>query len=168
LYIHLPTPIDAPCDIEQFRPEEKDAAAIPADLLEASKEYFNKDSLWFPENRLYAQTMEEEEVYPYGLQGYEHVWFMVKSNWDVFTNLQSTEDWWKLGNLKDDPVEVIISRFENNSTFGLQTVHTYSPRKLAEQYGNPESEKIFTSKESLLCLYLSKYFQEQKGDNHAA
>jgi len=159
LFMHIPSPIDAPCDIESLRPMKEDLIFIPKDIIESSKKHFNTERLWFTEAELYSKILKEKERYPYGLSPYKMIWFFIKSNWDVFSNLSSLEEWWKLGNLKTDTINKIMDRFENNGTLGLSTSFSLSPKKLARSFGNPKGLKIYDSKGDLLTRYLAKYFR---------
>lgn len=161
LFMHTPSPIDAPCDIEHLRPTIEELTTIPNEIVESSKKYLKTECLWFTEAELIAKIMKEEEKFPYGLNPYEMLWFFVKGNWDVFSNLGSLEAWWKLGNLKMNSVEQIINNFENNVSLALQTSFSFSPKELTRNFGTVSSTRIYDSKGDLLTLYLSKYYRKR-------
>lgn len=94
----------------------------------------------------------------------EVLWLFVCGNWDVFANLGTLEDWWRLGNFKQDTVNSIVRKFENDETLGLKSLFYKLPQELAKQYGNPTGQKVYSSKGDLLSLYRGQYCAEEWKD----
>lgn len=156
LFMHPPGPDNEARRIEELRPTVEQVINLPETILASTRKYYSRDVLWQSEETLYSEIINvgnmktesvTESVVP------KVLWFFVRSNWNVFSNVGTLEDWWCLGNLKRDNVETIIHRFENDETLGLKSLFHNSPAKLARQYGNPKGHKVYLNKEDLLSLY---------------
>ena len=160
LFIHLPGPEHEARKIEDLRPTTEQLINLPEVILESTREYFSRDVLWQSEETLFSEIvnngyMKVTSTLP------EVLWFFVRSNWDVFANIGTLEDWWCLGNLKRDSVEAIIHRFENNGTPGLRSLFSESPAVLTRQYGNPNGHKVYLNKLDLLSLYRGRHCEKE-------
>ncbi len=87
----------------------------------------------------------------------ETLCFFATSNWDVFSNVGTLEEWWKLGNLRVDSVDTIMRRFEQDEVPGLQTLLHCPPSRLAEEHGDPDGRKIYSTAGDLLSLYRERH-----------
>ena len=161
LFMHTPGPDGEGRRIEDLRPTVEEVGSLPAEILESSRKHCAKrDRLWYPECELVSQVHGQEETFPYAYGPPERLWMVVKSNWDVFSNFATLEDWWRLGNLRRDSVASILERFENDEPLGFRTIYTHSPQELAERYGDPAGTKIYSNRDDLLGLYVGRHCGE--------
>jgi hypothetical protein len=110
---------------------------------------------------LYSQILkgdDDTEMTEAGLP--DVLWFFVGSNWDVFPDVGTLEPWYNLGNLQRSSFESIIRRFEEDSVLGLHVQFHASPVTLAERYGDPKGQKVYSSKEDLLSLYRGRHCEK--------
>lgn len=160
-FMHLPGPDHEARKIEYLRPTMEETADLLKEMLKTSRKHFGKETLWQPESELYVSILKNGEEPPSGEEILPEVlWFFVTNNWDVFTNLGTLEEWWRLGNMKEDSVETIICRFEHDEVLGLKVLLLHPPKKLAEEYGNPRGGKIYSGKDDLLSLYRGEHCEK--------
>jgi hypothetical protein len=160
LFMHPPGPDGAARQIEGLRPTLEQVANLPEEILAPSRKHFGRDLLWQTEAELFATIVERGDA-PSGEEAIpNHLWFHIETDWDIFANIGSLEPWWRLGNLKEDSVETIISRYENDTTPGLQSLFHQSPAELARTHGNPRGEKIYSDAGDLLALYRTEYCEQ--------
>ena len=160
LFMHPPGPDGAARQIESLRPTLKQVADLPEEILAPSRKHFDRDLLWQPETELFAAITERGDA-PSGEDALPNqLWFHIKNDWDVFANVGSLEPWWRLGNLKEDSVETIVSCYENDATPGLQSLFHQSPAQLVRSYGNPRGEKIYSNAGDLLALYRTEHCEQ--------
>jgi hypothetical protein len=159
-FLHLPGPLQEGRKIEYLRPAQEDTASIPEEMLAASRRHLKEEILWQTEGELYQSIMESDRATP-GDEGLldepNRFWFFVTNNWDVFSNAGTLEPWWKLGNMKETPVETIIDRFERDKAPGLDVLLHYPQSRLAEAYGDPRGLKIYSGRADLLDLYRARH-----------
>ena len=146
--------------IDNLRPTTEQVINLPEVILESSKKYFSTDLLWQSEEALFSEILNDGNVRTASNLP-EVLWFFVRSDWDVFANIGTLEDWWCLGNLKRDSVETIIHRFENDETPGLKSLFSESPAELTKQYGNPNGHRVYSSKGDLLSLYRGRHCEKE-------
>ena len=159
--MHTPGPEGAGRQIEFLRPTTDDVRSLPSELLESSKKHFSgRKELWYPESELVSQILADKDAIPYAYPYPERLWILVKSNWDVFSNMGAFEDWWRLGNLHVDSVADVLNRFEANTPLGLHVIHRVSPKVLAKRYGDPAGRKIYGDKDDYLGLCVARYCEE--------
>jgi hypothetical protein len=156
IFMHTPSPDYEGRKIQDLRPTIDQVEDLPEAILAPTRNHFGRDTLWHSEAELYADILRDEDVADSG-QGSYPLWFYVCSNWDVFSNVGTLEPWWRLGNLKEDTVESIVSGFQSDRALGLETLTHTSPRWLTEQYGRPESRKVYEYAADLVNLYRSEH-----------
>ncbi len=150
IFLTLPGPDGEAVKIEHLRPTADQVSDLPEDILASSRKHLEKETLWRTEAELVSEIIsapEEKEELP------EKLWFFVCGNWDVYANIGTLEPWWCLGNLKRDSVESIIRRYELDKVSGLKALFHQSPANLAGKYGNPDGQRIYSCRDSLLCRY---------------
>ena len=161
IFMHPPGPDYEARAIEDLRPTADRVTDLPEAILAPTRKHFGRDVLWHTEATLYAEILNcdggknSDDLLP------EVIWFFVCGNWDVFANVGTLEPWWCLGNLKQDSVETIIRRFENDDVPGLIVLFHESPIRLAESYGDPRGQKVYSSKEDLLSLYQGNHCEKK-------
>ena len=151
IFMHPPGPDGEGRKIEHLRPTATQIADLPEKILAPSRRHFDTDTLWKTEELLYAEILDGSNP-PDEMP--EALWLFVCSNWDVYANVGTLDPWYRLGNLKRDSVQTIISTFETNGNLGLSTQFNHSPIALTGKYGNPSGQKIYSSKGDLMSLYI--------------
>jgi hypothetical protein len=124
IFLHTPEPDGNARKIEYLRPTIEETRDIPLEIIEISKVYLKVENLWYTEGELGKQILNEKDEFPYAYKFPELLWFLVKSNFDVYTNFGTLELWWRLGNLKRDSINKIFQNFEENKTPGLYSFFT--------------------------------------------
>ena len=158
LFMHIPGPDGEGRHIEHLRPTDAEVQSLPGEIIESSMRHFRDwERLWYTERELLARIRADEAVFPYAYPRPERLWMLVRSNWDVFSNCGCLDDWWKLGNLRADPVADILGRFERNEPPGLRTIHTVPPRDLIAQHANPAGTKVYSDKDDLLTRCVGEH-----------
>jgi hypothetical protein len=160
IFMHPPGPDYEGRKIEGLRPTVAQVADLPETILAPSRKHFGRDVLWQTEEALYAEIIQGGEV-TLEEELPETLWFFVCGNWDVFTNVGTLEPWYCLGNLKRDSVGSMVARFEDDGALGLRVQFRESPADLAERYGDPTGQKVYSSKADLLSLYGGRYCEEE-------
>jgi len=156
-FIHTPGPDYEGRRIEDLRPTLDEIGNMPAELIEASKRHFGRETLWRSEAELYAAMMNEAPMFPYAHNPIDMLWFFVTNRFDVFSNLGTLEPWWLLGNLRKHSVAAIADAFENNRPLALKTTYTVPARELAREFGDPASTRVYGGADDLKSLYLAQY-----------
>jgi len=159
----LPPPLEEQLDGIGFQfptiQSQKEAASLPEEILGSSRKHFGREVLWQPENELYASMVKQVRVPP-KVDFPDKLWFFVTSDWDVFSNVGTLEEWWRLGNLKVDSIKSIMRRFEQDEVPGLQVFFHYPPDELVREYGDPRGTRIYSTAGDLMSLYLGKYCED--------
>ena len=142
---------------------------MPEEILEASRKHSGRSILWQAESELCGSILEDGELTATMESALpEMLWFFVTSSWDVFSNIGTLEEWWKLGNLRVDSVSTVMRRFEQDRVLGLQTLLHYPANELVEEYGDPDSRKIYSAPSDLLSLYHARRCERiWKGNGHS-
>lgn len=160
LFMHTPAPDGEGLTIEHLRPTIDEVAALPAEIVEPSKKHFKTDTLWHTEAELISQIMKEEDQFPSAYSYPEKLWLMIRNNFDVYPTIGTLDPWWKLGNLKTDPVESLLANFKSNIPLGLKTLYTVSPKTLATRFGDSTSQRVYSDKRDLIAPWV-RHFCEQ-------
>jgi len=161
IFLHTPGPDGNARKIEYLRPTIEETRDIPLEIVEISKVYLKVESLWYTEGELNKQILDEEDEFPYAYEFPELLWLFIKNNFDVSSNFATLEPWWKLGNLKRDPVDKVFQNFEENKIPGLYTIYNISPKELVKTFCDPKSTLIYTNKDDLLALCLGKFLEKK-------
>jgi len=143
--------------IEDLRPTEADMRRVPAELVESSRRHFRHEPLWQTEAELYQQIIEQGVPMPYALSPGHLPWFLIVPSLDVYFNACGMEPWWRLGNVRDEPLHAIIDRLERHDTPGLRTVYRVDPQELARRYGRFDGQRVYSCVDDLLRLYVAKH-----------
>jgi len=161
IFMHPPGPDHEARKIEDLRPTAAEVAGLPESILAPTRQHRAKETLWETEAALYARILRmgregaSDRLLP------DALWLFVRSDWDVFSNLGTLEPWWCLGNLKSDPVDRLIRRFEEDDIPGLRTLVRTPAVELAERYGDSTGRKIYSNVEDLLALYRAQHCEAQ-------
>jgi len=143
IFVHTWGTCGEALNIESLRPTIEDMRKIPRELLESSRRHFGREALWHAEGELCRQILDREPWFGYAMEPGHMPWFIITSGFDVFYNAFGYDPWFCLGNIKREPLAVILARFENNDTPGLRTVYTIAPQELVRKYGRRDSAKAY-------------------------
>jgi len=157
IFMHPPGPEGAGRAIEPLLPTADEVVSLPEDILAASRQHYGREILWRPECEWYADLSSDDTPPSVGDVMPEMLWLLVTGRWDVYSNLGTLESWWRLGNLKQDSVETVLSRFERDRASGLDALAHCRPADLAREYGDPGSARIYSSRSDLLELYRARH-----------
>ena len=162
IFMHPPGPDHEGRKIENLRPTAEEVADLPGAILAPTRRHFGRDNLWHTEEALYARKLhgdDDREMIGDGLPPV--LWFFVCSNWDVFSKVGTLEPWYFLGNLRQDSFASLIGRFDEDDILGLNVQFHTSSVRLAQRYGDPGGQKVYSTKEDLLSLYRGQHCEEE-------
>ena len=160
IFMHPPGPDHEARKIEHLRPTAEQVADLQEAIMASSREHFGRDVLWHSEETLVTGILNESDTASRNDLP-DVLWFFVCANWDVFANVGTLEPWYRLGNLRQDSVESIFRRFEDDGVLGLEVQFHGSPVKLAKRYGDPRGQKVYSGREDLLSLYRAQHCEKQ-------
>ena len=146
IFMHAPGPEGEGRKIYHLSAMLEDTRLIPAEIVEASKAHFKKENLWTTEAEQYDLRMNKESGPMDGMTGKR--WYFVLPNWDVYSNIATLEPWWRLGNLKTDPIGLIFDNFENDRPLGYRISRDVPQKELALRFGNPGSQAVVNGVEA--------------------
>ena len=89
----------------------------------------------------------------------------VANDYDLFFNFTHMQKEWRIGNLKEDPMEELVRRILAEDIPALQRARGITVGELVSKYGNPESERLFEEEDYKMYL-LNSYLSgadEEKG-----
>jgi len=158
LFMHPPGLEGEGMKIAHLSATLEDTKLIPDDITESTKKHFGKDKVWVTEAESVSEFLYSESglapAYPYPSP---MLYFFIISNWDVYSNMGTLQPWWKLGNLKKDSVQTIFDNFESDRIPALRANYSVTIRKLAQRYGDPNSQAVVNSVEA---KWLADYCEE--------
>jgi hypothetical protein len=143
MFIHAPCLIGEGRKIAHLSATMEDTALVPAELVESTRRHFKTEKIWTTEaetvGRILGGCEPERTVFDYPQP---MLWFCVSSEWDVYPNMGCGAPWWRLGNLKKEPVAAVFDRFENDCIEPLRLNTADTLRYLAKRYGDPKSTRV--------------------------
>jgi hypothetical protein len=142
LFMHTPGPEGEAWAIESLRPTVEDLVRVPVWLLQESERYLGRPQ-GASEGDLLKAMLEDTTTCPCAYEYPQRLGFIVTTDDDVFSNIGELTPWWRLGNLRRDGLGAIIANLEENRTPGLWAMYHLSVAELAEQYGRPESRRLY-------------------------
>lgn len=102
------------------------------------------------------ETRSSQDVHAYAYGYPSHLCFYVDGDWDVYTNMGTLEPWWRLGNLREEPLGRVLRRWVDDDLPILRTMRSVSRRELSERHGDPLGERVYSGLDDLLSLYLAR------------
>ena len=138
-------------ELEDVRVDESDLALIPRGLIDICRE--GTDLLGQPEHAL-LEILSNDDSPPNVSAPTSCV--SVNADYDVYPNIAEPTEWWRLGNLKSDGVNVILKAYRNETTPGMRMNREMPIKKLARQYGDKNSKKLYC-KSDLVCRWLHQW-----------
>jgi len=152
MFIHPPALVGEGRKIAHLSATLEDTKLVPAELAAATRKHFDSERIWTTEAETVARIADDAEAvgppYPYPSP---KLWFLVAGNWDVFSNMGTTDPWWGLGNLKREPVQAILESFENDRILPLKVNRAEMLQELARRYGDPHSRRVVNDIQQHWC-----------------
>ena len=159
MFIHPPAWVGEGRSIASLSATLEDTKRVPQELVVSTQKHFGREKIWTTEAETVSRIADAGDecgtAWPYPPQ--PQLWFFVMDNWDVFANLATTDPWWKLGNLKHEPLSTIFDRFEHDRIPALQMNTPRTLRMLAQRYGNPNSQVVVNDIEQ---FWFERYCEE--------
>lgn len=123
----------------------EDTKRVPQELVESTRRHIKTDKIWTTEAEVMSRILSGKETVqpPYSYP--PNLCFEVAANWDVFTNMGNGGSYapcWTLGNLKRDPLSVIMSNFEEDRIIPLQLNRPEILQEAARRYGNSARQDV--------------------------
>ncbi len=120
---------------------------IPEELIPY---YLNYTSL-LTEHECCGQLKHDEShpAFPTG----NTITLNISNEYDVYYNYTHMTKPWVIGNLKADKAPDLVRRIANGDTFALRTAAKHTWAELAEKYGDPSSERVFSLEDFQMYLF---------------
>lgn len=144
IFIHPPGLVGEGRKIAHLSATLADTRLVPAEIVRSTQKHHNTDKIWITEAETVARILDDAEGFgsPYPFPPEPKLWFFVASNWDVFSNTGTTDPWWRLGNLRRDPIDVVFDNLESDGILPLRLNRPDTLRGLARRYGDPNSQLV--------------------------
>lgn len=162
LFMHDTGPSGEARKIEHLRLTSEDIQNIQQEINGYTVRHYGEPVSYHTEN-YWLDSINEEEEKPIGFSYPEELWFYVKADWDVYSNVDSAslEPWRILGNLKADNFHDIFTAFRENRNVAFEILERMSVKELARRMGKQGSDKVYMSKSDLIELYVEEYCEKQ-------
>ncbi|HOX37876.1 MAG TPA: radical SAM protein [Candidatus Brocadiia bacterium] len=141
IFCHPPGPVGEAWNLESQRIDEDDAANIPEPLANETVKHFGEGSDWKTEAE-WVEQAESGEAFPREHPG--ELWFLVNSEYDVFSNYGDMTDGWKLGNFQRDDLDAILAAFESDRPTAMRVMADITDAELASRFGRRNSRAIYS------------------------
>ena len=147
------------CDGENMKlyPIRINKEHIPEELVP----YFLNYDESFMEKELYE--MWKNELSHVSVNNKDDIVLYVANNYDLFFNFTHMSSEWRIGNLKEDPIEELVRRIIEEDIPALNTAGSITLGELVNRYGDSHSKKTFEKEDYrmyLLNTHLKKIFDK--------
>ena len=108
-------------------------------------------------------TLFCDEHAPYVPHNEEQIVLYISNEYDLFFNFTHLRPEWRIGNLKNDPIEELVLRLKEEDTPALRAARAVSLGGLVRRYGDPSSDKLIDPEDYkvyLLNCYLAEEFRK--------
>lgn len=144
------------CDGENRRlyPIRIEKGQVPEELIP----YF----LNYEENRSeqeLCEQLKDDTGFAVPQNSFRNPVVYVSNTYDLFFNFTHMRPEWKIGNLKEDPIEELVRRIEQQDTPALNIARSIPIGELAARYGNPASLRLF-EREDYLGYLLNTHLEK--------
>ncbi len=146
-------------EIENERLEKVDLRYIPDEMTALSRDSISM--LGRPECDLLGELLLDNTP-PNVSANFPCV--SVDADYNVYPNIAEPTKWWCLGNLKTDGVGTILKAYFDGTMPGMVANKTIPVSELAQQYGNPDSTKLY-ARDDLVCRFLHQWGEDYMGGN---
>ncbi len=143
LFIHPPGLQGEGRKLAHLNATLEDTELIPEEIIESSRKHFKTDKLWTTEAEVvdrFMQAGDESAQIWSSLPG--GLYFIITTDWKVYSNMGTLEPWWSLGNLKTESIQTIFENFENDGPLGYRVNCTVSKKELAQRFGDSTSQAV--------------------------
>lgn len=111
-------------------------------IPEAVKPYYLDYDGVFSEAELVERLKDNEDHYLPHNEG--DIVLYVTSDFNIYFNFTNPSPAWRLGNLKADPIEVIVKRAVSEEVPALELARGITIGALVRGYGDPKSKRVFS------------------------
>ena len=77
----------------------------------------------------------------------------ISNTFDVYYNFTNMSEAWKIGNLKNNKQEKLVSDILSGNTYALNKAKQCTWSELAKEYGDPGSDKVFSLEDYKMYLF---------------
>ena len=77
----------------------------------------------------------------------------ISNTFDVYYNFTNMSEAWKIGNLKSNKQEKLVSDILSGNTYALNKAKQCTWSELAKEYGDPGSDKVFSLEDYKMYLF---------------
>ncbi len=156
-FIHVPSFVGEGRKIAHLAATLDEVGQVPAELIESTRRHMGRQDLWVTEAEATACNLKDERPLAYSEpQSQAKLWLGIAANWDIFPIIGNGEPWWRLGNLKRDPLETILANIEQDRILPLQLNRPGIRQDLARRYGDPSSRRLVGSADDLADHWLER------------
>ena len=114
-------------------------------------------------NRLHSEKelcgRLKNEDFHFVPQNEENIVLNIANNYDVFFNFTHMKPEWRIGNLKEEPVNELVRRVVEEDIPALREAGSITAGELVQRYGDPLSERAFR-KDDFLMYLLNRHLEE--------
>jgi len=137
--------------LEDERIEKSDLLLIPKGLIDICREGI--ELLGQPEHMLLDSLLCDNTP--------PNIWenipsISVNADFDVYPNIAEPAEWWRLGNLKTDGIDVILKAYRYETTPGMRMNRKLAVSELARRYGDKSSTKLYR-RDDLVCCFMHRW-----------
>lgn len=151
VFVHPVAPDGEAFRIEHLRPTVDVLSSIPGYLAEKTRHHCDTSTLEECLGKAESDWMDELLGEHDPLATYpDTLAFLVTPELDVFSNLGEPMPWWRLGSLRVEGVDRILSCFEKDEAPGLYGNFHVPVSQLARTYGRVDSRYIYTRGDLIL------------------
>ena len=91
----------------------------------------------------------------------EDIVIYIANNYDLFFNFTHMREEWRIGNLKEDPIEELVRRILEEDIPALREARRITVGELVSRYGDPGSDRLFEEEDFKIYL-LNAHLEKQK------
>lgn len=147
-------------ELEPIRIDKSDLQLIPKGLTDMSRDGTSLTGK--PENELIDELLKDNSNIKMDTSISA---IAVNADFDVYPNIAEPTQWWKLGNLKVDGVDRVLSAYYNGRTPGMTACKNLTPAQLAACYGNKNSNKLY-DKNDLISRFMHEWGIDYEKENN--
>lgn len=130
-----------------------DLEKIPALLKNFTLEYFNTDDLSVifgrAESELYDELICDTSINDFTSS---EPAFYVDNGFDVYPNISTPTPYWRLGNLKTDGANTVISNYLQNNSIAQKVGATTPINEIVKKIGDAKSTRLFDKDDYIIYL----------------
>ena len=163
MFMHPPGMIGEGRHIAHLSATLEDTKRVPQELVAATQKHFGREGIWTTEAETLSRIMSAGDSLdaPWPFPPQPKLWFSVTHNWDVYTNMATTDPWWRLGNMRREPLAAIVDRFGRDGIRALAMNTPDTLRMLARRYGHADSQIVVNDIEQ---YWFERFLAETRGN----